>query len=311
MKKIHFILFLSASVLLNWHCGNNNTSKEEPATVNVNKKREAKKKIKTLKEFKIGLNDTLRGFLINEEIYNEKGLKIKSIGYDYYGSGAVNSTTEYAYNDKDQLIKYSQTDDGVTTTTVYTYNDEGKAANEQWSRPNGENAKTEYFYKDGRIAEEKHYDAKGKYEYSRIYEYTLDEKGRVINEKKIEKYANGNPPLEQYNITYSYYDNDSLKEKKSLRGDGSCCASHIAFEYDLAGNLVKETEYNNGVIESITLTYYNQYGEFITDSVWNGNKDDYQYSNYVRWDEFGTKVFSFYKHIDGTLWGSRYEVEYW
>lgn len=311
MKKLYILILLAVSVILSWQCGNSNKTGEQPAAATANKKRESQKKIKTLKEYKIGLNDTLRGFLLNEEHFNEKGWMLKSIGYDYYGSGAINSTIEITYNEQGKRTKYAQTYDGVTTTTTYTYDEKGNIATEQWSRPNGEGEKTEYIFTNGKIAEEKHFDQNGKYTFSRVYEYVLDDKGRVSNEKKIEKYTDGTPPLEQYSISYSYYDNDSLKEKKSLRGDGSCCASHTTYEYDAAWNLAKEIQHDNSGVESITFTFYNEYGEYIIDSVWTGNKEDFQYSNNYRWDEYGTKVFHFYKHVDGDLWGSRYEVEYW
>ncbi len=309
MKKIQIPLLLMFFTFLAWQCSNNKPASEENTV--AYKKHDTVKVIKTLKEYKIGINDTLRGFLLNEEHYNEKGLMVKSTGYSFYGGGDVTSIVEQAYNDQGKCIKYAQTSDGITTTTTYTYDDKGNMTGEAWSRANGEGAKTEYNYKDGRIAEEKKYDEKGKLTSSAVYEYVLDAKGRVAEERKVEKYTDGSADHESYKFINTYYDNDSLQRRKSLRNDGSCCASDVGYKYDAAGNKTESVEYRNDTIEGIEFTWFNQYGEYIADSMWAGNKENFQFSNHYRWDNYGTRVFYLYKHSDGDLWGSRYEVEYY
>lgn len=309
MYKIKTLFFLLVIALFSWQCNNKATPKEGTAVLLPIKKHEKSPQIKVLREFKITPEDSI-GFLLVETFYNNKGLIEKTQNYSFNGTGEKDILRTWEYNDKGLCVKAVTQDGSEVTTDVYAYDENGKKVSEAWSRPNGQGEKTEYIYKEGRLAERKYYDEKGKYDYSRVNEYELDEKGRVKAEKQWEKYTDGTPDLLQYHITKTFYDNDSLKEKKSLREDGSV-SDRTEYLYDGNGSKIEEKNYDDSSATDVSRLWYNEYGENILDTLWNGDKVSYQYRNVYGYDNYGNYIYHMYTHQDGEAWGSRYEIEFY
>jgi len=311
MKKLFTVLVLSSFALLTWHCSNAPKEQEQTAErtpVPPNKKREKAPLIKVLREFKISPEDSI-GYLTKEVFYNEKGLQIKSQAYNFYGTGEKEGLVTWEYNDKGHCIKSVTVFDGEVTNYTYKNDEQGNKISEEWSRKNGLHDKSEYVYKDGKLVEEKFFnDDNGTYENSNFYEYVKDEKGRLKTEKRVSKPSDGSAPVVDYQTDYTYLDNDSVKEKIYNNG---AVNPRTVYTYDEAGNAIQETEYEGDSISTVIQTWFNEYGEYILDSLWTGNKQTYQLRNVYSYDKYGNDIFHMYSHSDGDAWGSRYEIEYY
>lgn len=246
--------------------------------------------------------DDEKGFLVEKRFYNENGQLTRFHAYDFYGSGEIEDSVSYSYNEKGQKIE--QFTSGSQTTTTYAYNEQGKLKEESWSRPNGQGAKSIYSYNSsGDVVEIKYYDADGKHDYSRVYELGYDRKGRMISEKKWEKYTDGSADLLQYHYEFEYNSDDSVLVRERLDAEGNVDRK-VEYEYDKAGRLISEVEtaLSKGKEKQKEKTVYhlNELGQVIKDesiSIFDG-KERLNYTNSYKYDEYGHCIWSMYKHAE-------------
>ena len=275
-----------------------------------NKKRDAPPLLLSVTRYKTSPEDTV-GSLLSKENYNENGLRAEYISYDYYGSNQEDGRTKFEYNEKGELIK----DHDGTTTTTYKYDEKGKKIEDTWSRAGGQGEKKTYtFDEKGNELEEKHFKADGTYDFSRVTTYKYDEAGNILTEQKWEKYSDGTTDLMMFHITREFNDRGLPVKKSNLRDDGSVY-NFSTYKYDGGGNLIEETEYDDGskTPTSTTRNKYNPYGEIVFDEVLNcgpADCDSPQFTNEYRYNAFGKTVFMMYRHSDGDAWGERTVYEY-
>ncbi|MCB9234428.1 MAG: hypothetical protein H6581_22430 [Bacteroidia bacterium] len=319
MKKMKPFAALILLSLLVFSCGSSNggdpekkqeTTPEE--TVQPNRTRPEGKKIAKMTEYKISPDDA-EGTILNVEEYDANGFKLKYSSYNYYGSGELESSTVYKNDEKGNCLEMN---DGKTKNT-YKYDEKGRQIKAAWSRANGEGASEEMTYDDhDQLIETKYYDAKGKYDFSRTREISYDPQGRIIEEKKWEKYTDGTEPLMQYWKKYVFDDAGRQIESYSYREDGSETDKEVR-KYDGAGNLVTVFSYEYGEKNPSykEIRKYNQYGEVVADQTLScdsetGDCSTNNFTNEYKYDEWGNKIWFMYNQDDGTAWGSRFVYEF-
>lgn len=256
------------------------------------------------------------GTLLEKRLYNEKGQITHFYAYDYYGSGEIEDSTTYTYNEQGKKSK--QLAHGSSTTTTYQYDDLGRLKEESWSRPNGQGSQSIFSYNgSGDLVEIKYFDANGTYDFSRTFEYGYDRKGRVISEKKWEKYSDGAADMMMYHFEYEYSKDDSLIVKARLNKEGKIDRK-TEYKYDNAGRLTHEIEisFANGKEEEREKTVYhlNELGQVTKDesiTIYDG-KERLNYTNSYKYNKYGHQIWMMYEHSDGTdAWGERSVYSYY
>ncbi len=249
------------------------------------------------------------GTLLSKEVYNEDGLKIEYVGYDYYGSGEVDSKTAYEYDENGNLVKMTDLM-GQKTVHTYTYDENGNKTEETWSRENGQGQKTEFVYNEqGDVTEMKYYTPDGTYDFSRTREYTYDDQGNITSEIGYEKYTDGSADLHQFHVTSKFNEDGKLVETGNVREDGYRY-SYTVMSYDGAGNHTESIEYDgNDEVQSREVYEFNEYGEVVKDMTYSG-MDVLNYTNTYEHDQYGNQVSMMYVHEDGDAWGERTVFEY-
>ena len=316
MKKYLLLILIP---LFFFSCGQGNVksnpdSKEIDSTaqsaVQEVKKRPESPKIKSITRYKTSPEDA-EGSILSTENYDENGLRTEYLGYDYYGSGEQTDKTTFEYDDKGQKIKSVQESSGQVTTETYTYDEEGKESGQAWSRPDGKGASESNVYNaQGDVQETKYYDVDGKYDFSRVYEYTYDQAGNITEEKKWEKYTDGSADLLMYHQSKTYNAEGKVLSETDHRGDGAISGKDV-IAYDAQGNMVEKIEYaSDESVDSREVSEYNEYGELIKDQAFSG-MDVLNYTNTYTYDEYGHQLSMMYKHEDGEAWGERTVYTYY
>lgn len=271
--------------------------------------------IKQSVTYKIHPSDE-KGTLLEKRFFNQDGQTTMFYAYDYYGSGEIEDSTSYFYNDQGQKMK--EVSYGNETTTTFSYNDQGNLLEKAWSRPNGQGETAKHTYNGSRdLTEIKYYDAKGKYDFSRTFELGYDRKGRVIEEKKWEKYSDGSADLLMYHMGYEYDSSDSLLVKERYRANGKA-DKRTEYTYDAQGRLSMEMDISlsNGVEKQREKTAYhlNDAGKTVKDesfSIHQG-KETLSYTNSYKYNKYGHQTWMMYKHADGSdTWGERIAYQYY
>jgi YD repeat-containing protein len=311
LKHIFLAIAISfTAILTGCPAPQNHEGDAQDPIVTENKKRPEAPLMLEKTTYKIFPTDE-EGSILNKEMFDDQGQKIKFESYDYYGSGDLESETTYEYDAAGKLAKMF---DGTTTET-YTYDAQGKELSRSWSRANGQGAKEENIYDDlGNLQETKYYDSAGKYDFSRIYSRKYDPKGQIIEESKLEKYTDGTEDLEMYRNTMEYDDNGRKIKEIRYRDDGMVMDSEV-FVYDGAGNLLETQEISaEGHMQGKEVNEYNEYGEVVKDYMYNVSdvEESLQYTNVYRYDEYGNMIYMMYQHAvdEGDAWGERVEIRY-
>lgn len=271
--------------------------------------------IKSKTTYKIYPDDE-QGTLLEKQVFNQSGQIIMFYAYDFYGSGEIEDSTTYQYDGQGQKVK--EFSYGNSTTTTFAYNDQGKILEETWSRPNGQGETAKYAYNgSGDLVEIKYFTPKGDYDFSRTFELGYDRKGRVIEEKKWEKYTDGSADMLMYHMKYEYNSSDDILVKERLNEDAQV-DNRTEFTYDEQGRLILEVDITilDGVEQEREKTVYhlNKSGKTVKDesfSVYQG-KESLNYTNRYRYNKYGHQEWMMYEHADGTdSWGERVEYEYY
>ncbi|MCD4772396.1 MAG: RHS repeat protein [Bacteroidales bacterium] len=314
MKKtnFYFMLFIAFSIIGFTGCdfiNNGDKSENDESSIALLKQRPESPVIMKITKYKTDPLDTL-GAILKAEIFNEKGLRIEFIGYDFYGSGKETDRTKYEYDENGNLITINEDPDEAGTTETKTYDKEGRVKTYTWSRPNGQGASEERFYNEkGDEIEIKYYDVNKKYDFSRVYEYIYDEKGNTISEKKWEKYSDGTADFLSYHVTMKFDENGNEIEKNYFREDGFVYTKKV-LKYDAFGNMVEMIEYEKDEVAYRDVNLYNEYGELVKAMVYSG-MDLLNYTNTYKYDKYGHKIYMMYVHEDGDAWGERTVYEFY
>jgi len=311
-KWLVIVIAISFTFTLASFVGSNSTgfnyfSKNYPPG-KKNKKRPESPVVKSITKYKIYPEDSV-GYILQKELFNEKGWRITYIGYDYYGSGKETRRINFIHDENGNVIKDITDNGDYTTTEIHFYDKDGRLLKSGWSNEEREVIEEKYFYNEkGDEIEIKYFDD-GEYDFSRVFEHEYDKKGRIVSQKKWEKYTDGSNDLLSYHISMSYDKNGNVIEKFYYRSDGTPYRKDVN-KYDKAGNLIEEYEYDGDELETLNVNTYNVYGETIKNISYNGSKE-LNYTNTYRYDKYGYLVYLMYVHDNGDAWGSRRVYEFY
>ncbi len=214
-------------------------------------------------------------------------------------------TKSYSYDNEGNLTKIDFGDGQVNT---YTYDSTGNRLSAYLKGHNG--SYTEYTYQydsAGNCVEIRETDDEGTDD-STIYQY--DSKGNCIQESADVSYLE-----ESYVIDYTYDDAGNIAETKKLTQEwgwnGDTEMSLTVYEYDSAGNCIKEIYYNDGHYQNVSLdeqwreAYWDWTREYQYDSSGNCVKETYRYYDSTNieqtsniFDEKGNCVEKIYTNAD-------------
>jgi len=270
-----------------------------------NKERQASPVLEKIVTYNISPDDTT-GFVSSKEFFDTVGNMIKFESYDYYGSGNIDSTTNYKYDNNGKKI---QMDDGSTITT-YEYNDQELLINETWKRGSSGNIAKNTYDDHGNLVETKYFKLDGNYDFSRVYQQVYDLQGNTIEEWKWEKYSDGYPDREMYHIKKTYNDQSLLIEKINLNPSGDYTDKE-QHRYDHAGNIIETIEYENDPAIPVqrTLNKYNEYGELIIAESFNCDKTGALGQRWsvteFRYNQYGQEIKNMLLQEHGENYGER------
>ncbi|MBO4872602.1 MAG: hypothetical protein J5496_04215 [Lachnospiraceae bacterium] len=176
--------------------------------------------------------------------YDEDGRKRLMIGGT---SGSTWTAEKYTYDTENRLIRADQ----------YTLDYEGVSSREDWKNKTlHENGWKKYYYNGDLLVKIDHYSKDGAFQYGQYYEY--DEDGRLLWDIEVDEEGK---QLEtwlgkRYQTTYEYNEAGQLVKETYV---GSRVITTV-YEYDEAGQLVKET---NLYTEYVSYYSYDEYGNRI------------------------------------------------
>lgn len=246
--------------------------------------------------------DDTTGFLQNATDH-DNGLKVKQITYSFYGTGEVDSTTTWTYDDAGHMISSF---DGNTTST-WTYDAEGRPLTEGWSRP-GQGATTQHTYDEhGNIAVFTYLKLDGTVDYTREVERTYSDAGKALSEKKWEKYTDGTDPLLQYHYANTNDADGRVTSVKRLNDDGSTL-DEKRHRYDSNGSELEESEHDStGALTGRTVMTYNAFGEVtksVSESCGESGCDPWSTTTWT-YSEYGHVLTTMLTQDSGDDWGER------
>lgn len=199
-------------------------------------------------------------------IFNAQGLKTEDI---YNKEGKLYQKTTFTYNDKgNQLEHIVRNADGSLYFKVITkYNDEGKQLeNIHYHGDESIFRKTLYQYDEkGNQLSCIEYDKDGGIDHQYLHKY--NEQGKRMEE--ITEYPKD--PKSQFNrrITYQYNEHGDTIETIFYKADGSVNSSYTHdYKYNEFGQLLEDTNYSDGRMDTIRSHKYNHEGGQLIETVY-------------------------------------------
>ena len=255
--------------------------------------------------------ENIEGTILKEEFFDGRGNLVKFVAYDYYGSGEVDGTTTYEYDDAGHKTRQ---DDGLTVTT-YTYDDQGRLATETWKRGDKGSVEERRYDDRGNLVESRYLDLAGNHDFSRTYDYTYDAGGRIATAIKWERYTDGTADMQMYNIQYMYDAAGRQVEKRSVNANGSFHNLERS-RYDGRGNLIETLEFDDdpAILSDKNVSQFNPYGEMVESRNYSCAGADqcgdaWSTTTYT-YDEYGNSLGYMLRQAHDADFGERVTIEY-